>query len=73
MKKPQIKSWKNLESAFAGESMAHQKYLHFAKIARTNGDEDIAKVCEETDRHENAHAQGHLRNHYTIKINIENN
>ena len=34
---------KNLESALAGESMAHIKYRYFAKIARDEGYEDIAK------------------------------
>ena len=34
----------NLESAFAGESMAHIKYRYFAKIAREQGDEDVARV-----------------------------
>ena len=49
----------NLESAFAGESMAHIKYLHFARIARARGDEDVAKVFEETARQEVQHALGH--------------
>ena len=34
---------KNLESAFAGESMAHIKYRYFAKIAMEEGYEEIAK------------------------------
>jgi len=50
---------KNLESAFAGESMAHIKYLHFARIARARGDEEVAKVFEETARQEVQHALGH--------------
>lgn len=62
--KKEIKSWKNLEAAMAGESMAYQKYLYFAKIARKNGDEDVAKLFEETARHETAHAQGHLHHLY---------
>jgi rubrerythrin len=66
-KKPEIKSWKNLEAAFAGESMAYQKYLYFAEIARKNGDEDVAKLFEETAKHETAHAKGHLRNLYPMK------
>jgi len=65
-KKPEIKSWKNLESAFAGESMAYQKYLYFAKIARRNGDEEVAKLFEETASHETKHAEGHLRNLYPM-------
>ena len=50
---------KNLESAFAGESMAHIKYLHFARIARSHGDEEVAKVFEETAKQEVQHALGH--------------
>jgi len=50
---------KNLESAFAGESMAHIKYLHFARIARARGDEEVAKVFEETARQEVQHSLGH--------------
>ncbi|MBT3585103.1 MAG: rubrerythrin [Halobacteriovoraceae bacterium] len=66
-KKPEIKSWKNLESAFAGESMAYQKYLYFAKVARKNGDEEVAQLFEETAKHETKHAEGHLRNLYPMK------
>lgn len=65
-KKPEIKSWKNLEAAFAGESMAYQKYLYFAKVARKNGDEEIAQLFEDTAKHETAHAQGHVRNLYPM-------
>jgi rubrerythrin len=50
---------KNLEAAFAGESMAHIKYLHFAKVARLHGDEATAKVFEDTARQEVMHALGH--------------
>jgi len=50
---------KNLEAAFAGESMAHIKYLYFAKICREHGDEDTARVFEDTARQEVQHAIGH--------------
>jgi len=66
-KKPEIKSWKNLEAAFAGESMAYQKYMYFAKIARKNGDNDVAELFEETARHETSHAEGHLRHLYPFR------
>ena len=66
-KKPEIKSWKNLEAAFAGESMAYQKYMYFAKIARKNGDHDVADLFEETARHETNHAEGHLRHLYPFR------
>ncbi len=51
---------RNLESAFAGESMAHVKYLYFARICRAAGDEATAKVFEETAAQEVMHAFGHL-------------
>ncbi len=50
----------NLESAFAGESMAHIKYRYFAKLARAAGADDVAKVFEETADQEVMHAFGHL-------------
>jgi len=51
---------KNLESAFAGESMAHIKYRYFAKLCRAAGDEDSARTFEETADQEVLHAWGHL-------------
>jgi len=51
---------KNIEAAFAGESMAHTKYLYFAKICRAHGDPETAKVFEETAAQEVQHAFGHL-------------
>lgn len=50
----------NLEKALAGESMAHIKYRYFAKIARAEGFEDVAKHFEETADQEIKHAWGHL-------------
>ena len=51
---------KNIESAFAGESMAHIKYLYFARLCRAQGDEATARVFEETAAQEVQHAFGHL-------------
>ncbi len=51
---------KNLEAAFAGESMAHIKYRYFAKLCRAAGDEASARVFEETAAQEVEHAFGHL-------------
>ena len=51
---------KNLESALAGESQAHIKYRYFAKIARTEGFEEVAKHFEHTADQELLHAWGHL-------------
>lgn len=59
MTKQESVTWKNLEAAFAGESMAHMKYLHFARICREQGDEVTAKVFEETAAQEIQHALGH--------------
>ena len=50
----------NLESAFAGESMAHIKYRYFAKIAREMGDTATADIFEATADQEVMHAFGHL-------------
>ncbi len=60
MKRPEIKTIANLESAFAGESMAHIKYRYFAKLARAAGDEETAHIFEETAAQEVQHAFGHL-------------
>jgi rubrerythrin len=51
---------KNLESALAGESMAHIKYRYFAKIAREEGHEEVAQHFEHTADQELKHAWGHL-------------
>jgi len=58
--KPESITIQNLEAAFAGESMAHLKYRYFAKLARQLGDEDTARVFEETADQEVQHAFGHL-------------
>lgn len=50
----------NLEAAFAGESMAYIKYMYFAKICRAQGDEETARVFEDTAAQEVQHAFGHL-------------
>jgi len=54
------KTLHNLESALAGESMAHIKYRYFAKIAREEGYDDIADHFEHTADQEIKHAWGHL-------------
>jgi rubrerythrin len=57
---PLINTMANLESAFAGESMAHIKYRYFAKICRELGDPASAAVFEETAHQEALHAFSHL-------------
>ena len=50
----------NLASALAGESQAHVKYRYFARIAREEGFEDVARHFEHTADQELLHAWGHL-------------
>jgi rubrerythrin len=50
----------NLESAFAGESMANRKYLFFANVARKLGFTDLAKLFKETADQETEHAFAHF-------------
>ena len=51
---------KNLADALAGESQAHIKYRYFAKIARAEGFEEVARHFEHTADQEILHAWGHL-------------
>ena len=51
------KTEKNLQEAFAGESMARSKYTYFASKARKEGYEQIAAIFEETARNEQEHAK----------------
>lgn len=48
---------KNLQEAFAGESMARNKYTYFASVARNNGFEQIASIFEHTAANEKEHAE----------------
>jgi rubrerythrin len=52
---------KNLESAFAGESMANRKYLFFAEVTRKLGLNDLSKLFRETANQETEHAFAHFR------------
>ncbi len=47
----------NLWKAFAGESMARNKYTYFASTARKEGYEQIAAIFEETAGNEKEHAK----------------
>ena len=51
------KTEKNLQDAFAGESMARNKYTYYASQARKDGYEQIAKIFEETANNEKEHAK----------------
>ena len=47
----------NLQTAFAGESMARSKYTFFASKAKNDGYVQIAKIFEETAANEKEHAK----------------
>lgn len=51
------KTEKNILTAFAGESQAHNRYSYFSKKAKKEGFVQIAAVFEETAVHEKAHAK----------------
>ena len=51
------KTEKNLETAFAGESMARNKYTYFASKAKKDGYVQIAAIFEETANNEKEHAK----------------
>ena len=51
------KTEKNLLEAFAGESMARNKYTYFAKVAQEAGFEQIAALFLQTAENEKEHAQ----------------
>ena len=48
---------KNLEAAFAGESMARNKYTYFASVAKKQGFEQIAAMFLKTADNEKEHAK----------------
>ena len=48
---------KNLETAFAGESQARNKYTYFASVAKKEGYEQIAGIFTETAENEKEHAK----------------
>ncbi len=48
---------KNLETAFAGESQARNKYTYFASVAKKEGYEQIAAIFLKTADNEKEHAK----------------
>ena len=55
------KTEENLKTAFAGESMARNKYTYFAKVARNEGYLYIANLFEETALNEMQHAKDEFK------------
>lgn len=50
-----------LEKAFAGESMAHMKYLAFSEVAEKEGKPNIARLFKAIAYAEQVHAHNHAR------------
>jgi len=48
---------KNLQTAFAGESQARNKYTYFASVARKEGYEQISALFQKTADNEKEHAK----------------
>ncbi len=63
---------KALLEAFAGESMAHMKYLIFSEIAEKEGKPNIARLFKAIAYAEQVHATNHARNLGIIKKTPEN-
>ncbi|MFH0962794.1 MAG: rubrerythrin family protein [Planctomycetota bacterium] len=55
------KTEQNLQTAFAGESQARNKYTYFASVAKKEGYEQIAAVFQETADQEKEHAKLHIK------------
>ena len=66
------KTEKNLMEAFAGESMARNKYTFFAEAARKEGYEQIAAIFEETANQEKQHAKMWFSEYHGIGSTDEN-
>lgn len=62
----------NLHEAFAGESMARNKYEYFAKVAAKEGYHYIAKIFQETADNEKQHAKEEFKRLQGIKSTKEN-
>ncbi len=54
-------TYKNLVRAFAGESMARNRYEFFAVLAENEGLRSVARIFRETADNEKAHAERHLK------------
>lgn len=63
---------KSLEEAFAGESMAHMKYLIFSEVAEKEGFKNIARLFKAIAYAEQVHATNHARQLGIIKKTPEN-
>ena len=53
----ELRPKKNLETAFAGESQARNKYTYFASVAKKEGFEQISALFQKTADNEKEHAK----------------
>ena len=51
------KTYKNLQTAFAGEAQAYTKYMFYASKAKKDGYEQMGAIFEETAMNEKEHAK----------------
>ncbi len=63
---------KALQEAFAGESMAHMKYLAFAEKAESEGRKNLARLFRAIAYAEQVHATNHARNLGILETTAEN-
>ena len=57
----------NLQTAFAGESQARNKYTYFASVAKKEGYEQIAAIFQETADNEKEHAKMWFKHLYIFQ------
>ena len=67
-----VKTRKNLESAFAGESQANLKYLIFSEKAEKEGEKRIAHLFRAVANAEKVHARNHLKVMQGVNTTSEN-
>lgn len=63
---------KSLNEAFAGESMAHMKYLIFSEIAEKEGYQNISRLFKAIAYAEFVHAKNHAKNLAMVKETEDN-
>ena len=66
------KTEENLLQAFTGESVARNRYIYYADIARQEGYRYIAKILEEVADNEKYHAQEELKLLYKQRTTVQN-
>ncbi|NPV00570.1 MAG: rubrerythrin family protein [Brevinematales bacterium] len=63
---------KSLGEAFAGESMAHMKYLNFSETAKKEGFANVARLFQAIAYAEQVHASNHAKNLGYVNKTAEN-